>query len=164
MQKAPIPADEKERLDAVHRAAILDTAPEERFDKLTKEAVEKLHVPISTVSILDSDREWFKSCVGTDQKEGDRSISFCGHALLARDIFIVEDTFKDERFANNPMVTGTPFIRFYAGIALLDRKTSQAIGVFCVKDTRPRTFGLDEISILMDLAERAEDELNKKYV
>jgi hypothetical protein len=102
MQKAPIPADEKERLDAVHRAAILDTAPEERFDKLTKEAVEKLHVPISTVSILDSDREWFKSCVGTDQKEGDRSISFCGHALLAKDIFIVEDTFKDERFANNP--------------------------------------------------------------
>ena len=161
MQKAPIPGDEKERLLAVHRMAVLDTEPEERFDVLTKEAVKRLKVPISIVSILDSDREWFKSCQGLKNKEGDRAVSFCGHALLAKDIFIVPDTLKDQRFVDNPMVTGSPFIRFYAGIALLDYKTGQSIGVFCVKDTKPKQFGLAEIDILTDLADRAEKELNK---
>jgi len=161
MQTAPIPQDEKQRLEAVHRIAILDTEPEERFDVLTKEAVEKLKVPISIVSILDSNREWFKSCVGLDQKEGDRSVSFCGHALFAKDIFIIEDTLKDPRFADNPMVTSSPFIRFYAGIALLDYKTNQPIGVFCVKDTKPRAFNMNEINTLINLADRAERELNK---
>jgi len=161
MQVAPIPKNEKERLEAVHRMAILDTGPEERFDILTREAVEKLKVPMSMVSILDSKREWFKSCIGLDQKEGDRAVSFCGHALLAKDVFIVEDTLKDPRFADNPMVKGFPFIRFYAGVALLDNKTGQAIGVFCVKDTKPRSFGVDETAILIELAERAEKELNK---
>jgi len=161
MQNAPIPTNEKERLEAVHRVAILDTKPEERFDVLTREAVEKLKVPMSMVSILDSDREWFKSCVGLDKKEGDRTVSFCGHALLATNIFIVEDTLKDPRFADNPMVVGFPFIRFYAGIALYDKQTGQAIGVFCVKDIKPRVFNPRELAILMDLAERAEKELNK---
>lgn len=160
MQIAPIPKNEKERLEAVHRMAILDTKPEERFDLLTREAVEKLKVPMSMVSILDSNREWFKSCVGLDQKEGDRSVSFCGHALLAKDIFIVEDTLKDIRFFDNPMVTGFPFIRFYAGIALLDNKSGQVVGVFCVKDIKPRVFNVEEIAILIDLAARAEEELN----
>lgn len=160
MQPAPIPQDEADRLAAVHRMAILDTKPEERFDRLTKEAVEKLKVPISTLTILDANREWFKSCQGLDQKEGDRAISFCGHALLASSIFIVEDTLKDPRFADNPMVINPPFIRFYAGVALLDQKTGQPIGVFCVKDTKPRQFSLEEINILIDLAARAEKELN----
>lgn len=162
MQPAPIPADEAKRLEAVHRMAILDTAPEERFDRLTKEAVEKLHVPISTITILDANREWFKSCQGLDehQRENNRAISFCAHALLAKDVFIVEDTFNDPRFADNPMVVDVPHIRFYAGIALLDRKTEQPIGVFCVKDTKPRQFSLNEINMLMDLADRAEKELN----
>ncbi len=161
MQIAPIPENEIERLEVVHKMAILDSKPEPRFDALTREAVEKLKVPMSMISILDKDREWFKSCIGLDQKEGDRSVSFCGHALLTKDIFIIEDTLKDERFADNPMVTGFPFIRFYAGIALLENKTSQAIGVFCVKDTKPRKLSMEETSILIDLAERAEKELNK---
>jgi GAF domain-containing protein len=161
MQNAPIPANEKERIEAVHRLAILDTKPEERFDILTREAVEKLKVPMSMVSILDSDREWFKSCVGLDQTEGGRSESFCGHALLATNIFIVEDTLKDPRFADNPMVTNFPFIRFYAGVALFDYKTHQPIGVFCVKDTKPRKFTEEEVSIIVGLADRAEKELNK---
>ena len=161
MQVAPIPEDEEERLEVVHRMAILDTKSEERFDILTREAVERLKVPMAMVSILDSNREWFKSCIGLDQKQGDRSVSFCGHALLAKDVFMIEDTLKDARFADNPMVTGFPFIRFYAGIALLDYKTSQAVGVFCVKDTKPRSFKVAELGILMDLAGRAEKELNK---
>ena len=162
MQIAPIPVDERERLEAVHKIAILDTEPEERFDSITRDAIEKLNVPISTVSILDSNREWYKSCVGIfDLKESPREISFCGHALLAKFVFVVEDTLKDPRFADNPMVVNAPFIRFYAGIALHDDKTGQPIGVFCVKDTRPRIFTSEETVILMDLADRAEKELNK---
>ena len=162
MQIAPIPDNEEERIAAVHRMTILDTAPEERFDILTKEAVERLKVPISMVTILDSDREWFKSCQGLDQESGDRRISFCGHALLATNIFIVEDTLKDPRFSDNPTVIGSPHIRFYAGIALFDYSTNFPIGVFCVKDTKPRSLSLEEVGILTDLADRAEKELNKK--
>ena len=162
MQNAPIPSDENKRLEAVHRIAILDTKPEERFDALTHEAVKKLNVPISMVSILDSNREWYKSCVGLDVKEGGRSVSFCGHALLAENVFVINDTLKDPRFADNPMVMGAPFIRFYAGVALRDHKTQQPIGVFCVKDVNPRSFGTKEIAILLDLAERAEKELNRE--
>jgi len=161
MQTAPIPTNEKERMEALHRMAILDTKPEERFDVLTREAVEKLNVPMSMVSILDSNREWFKSCIGSDKKEGDRSVSFCGHALLATNIFIVEDTLNDPRFVDNPMVVGFPFIRSYAGVALFDHKTHQPIGVFCIKDIKPRKFTAEEINIIMDIAERAEKELNK---
>lgn len=161
MQTAPIPQDDAERLAAVHRLAILDTAPEERFDVITQEAVERLHVPISTITILDEKREWFKSCQGLTQKEGSREVSFCGHALLAKMFFYVEDTLKDERFVDNPMVTEYPFIRFYAGIALLDHKTGQPVGVFCVKDTKSRTITVEEIAIITELAEKAEKELNK---
>ena len=161
MQAAPIPDDENERLVAVHRMAILDTKPEERFDVLTREAVSKLKVPMSMVSILDSGREWFKSCVGLEQKEGERSVSFCGHALLAKSNFIIEDTFKDSRFVDNPMVTGFPFIRSYMGQALLDYKTGKSIGVFCVKDTKPRKFSISEIDTFMELADKAEKEINR---
>lgn len=162
MLNAPIPNDEDKRLEAVHRLAILDTKPEERFDVITREAVERLNVPISMVTILDSQREWYKSCTGLDQKEGDRAISFCGHALMATNMFIIEDTLKDPRFADNPMVVGFPFIRFYAGFALFDYKTNQPIGVFCVKDKKPRTLTIQEMGIIFDLADRAEKELNKE--
>lgn len=156
-----MPENEKERMEAVHKMAILDTEPEGRFDNLTKEAVEKIKVPISTLTILDSKREWFKSCQGLDQKEGDRAISFCGHALLAKNIFFVEDTLKDPRFADNPMVVGKPFIRFYGGIALVDHKSGHYVGVFCIKDTKPRTLSAEQVDIFVDLADRAEKELNK---
>ena len=160
MIQAPIPQDELERIAVVHRMAILDTEPEERFDSITREAIKLLNVPISTITILDSDREWFKSCQGLSDKEGDRAISFCGHALLAKDMFIVEDTLKDARFRDNPMVVNAPYIRFYAGIALLDWKTGQPVGVFCVKDTKPRNLSIGEIGTLSELAERAESEIN----
>ncbi len=161
MQKAPIPNDEEKRIEAVHRIAILDTEPEERFDRLTREAAKMLDVPISTITILDSKREWFKSCVGLDSTEGDRSISFCGHALLVKDLFIVEDTLKDPRFRDNPMVTSYPFIRFYAGQALLDYETSQPVGVFCIKDVKPRKLTMNEIGMIIDIANRAEKEINR---
>lgn len=161
MLKAPIPSDEDKRLEAVHRLAILDTEKEERFDAITREAVSRLDVPISMVTILDSKREWFKSCTGLDEKEGERAVSFCGHALMTQNMFVIEDTYKDPRFADNPMVIGSPYIRFYAGFALFDYKTRQPIGVFCVKDTKPRTLSIQEIGIIIELADRAEKELNK---
>jgi len=141
----------------------LDTDREDRFDAITQEAKEKLKVPMSTITIMDTDREWFKSYQGLEEREGPRKTSFCGHALVVDDIFIVEDTLKDERFMDNPMVIGEPFVRFYAGVALRDRKykTGLPVGVFCVKDTKPRKFELDEINILLDLASKAEIELNK---
>lgn len=163
MTLAPIPENEEERLVAVHSLAILDTNPEARFDNLTKEAIEKIKVPISTIAIIDKEREWFKSSPGLVNKEGKRDISFCGHALLATDLFIVEDTLKDDRFKDNPMVVGEPHIRFYAGISIRDYKTKLPVGVFCVKDIIPRKLNLEEINILMDLASRAEEELNSNH-
>jgi GAF domain-containing protein len=163
MELAPIPKNEKERIEALHRLAILDTKPEARFDDITKEVIEKLKVPISTVTIVDEDREWFKASQGLDSKEGKRSISFCGHALLASNIFIIEDTLKDERFKDNPMVIGEPYIRFYAGISLRDYRTHLPVGVLCVKDIKPRILTLEEINILMELANRTEKELNTSH-
>jgi len=161
MQNAPIPKNEEERLVAVHNLAILDTEPEKGFDDITKEVKEKLNVPISTLTIIDKDREWFKSKQGITKTEGKREVSFCGHALLATEIFIIEDTLKDDRFKDNPMVVGDPHIRFYAGISLRDYKTKLPVGVLCVKDIVPRKLSLEEINILMELASRAERELNR---
>jgi len=162
MKTAPIPANEKERLCAVEGLDILDTVSEERFDKITKEATVKFSVPISTVTIIDKDREWYKSAQGLKQKESPRDISFCGHAVLNELIYIVEDTLKDPIFADNPMVIGEPFIRFYAGKSLLDKKTRLPVGVFCIKDTKPRKMSLTEIDEFLQLALRAEEEINSK--
>lgn len=161
MQIAPIPDNESERLDAVHEHAILDTEPEARFDDLTKKAVDQFHVQISTISIIDRDREWYKSCQGVSKRQQGRDISFCGHALLAENIFIIEDTLKDPRFVDNPAVVGAPFIRFYAGIALYDQKTKLPIGVFCIKDIRPRKMSMNDVALLMEFASKAEEELNR---
>lgn len=161
MQPAPIPAYESERLQALIGMKVLDTNPEERFDRITKHAAELLKVPIAVISLVDSDREWFKSCQGLSNKEGDRSISFCGHAMLSKFIFIVEDTLKDSRFADNPQVVGAPFVRFYAGVALHDRQSGLPVGVFCVKDIRPRQLTPEEVAMIIDFGNQAEEELNK---
>lgn len=162
MIKAPIPENEEERLMAVKSLGVLDTKPEERFDRITKSITKKLNVPISLISIIDKDREWYKSCEGLGDKENDRGNSFCGHAMLSSEIFIVEDTLLDERFKDNPNVIGKPFIRFYAGVTLHDRKTHLPVGVLCVKDFKPRKLDLDEVHHLLKAAEEAEVELNKK--
>ena len=162
MLNAPIPKNEKERMEALRSLNILDTAPEERFDVLTKMASKMLAVPISVVSIVDKDREWYKSCEGLNIKQGARNISFCGHAMLSEDVFIIEDTYLDSRFKDNPTVIGAPFIRFYAGVRMRDLKTNLPIGVFCVKDYKPRKFDSTQIDYLLMLAQRAEIELNKK--
>jgi GAF domain-containing protein len=158
---APISDNENQRLEALKRLGILDTPPEERFDVITREASVKLGVPISTISIIDAKREWYKSRCGLTAQEGERDISFCGHAMQAEYIFVIEDTLTDNRFKDNPYVTGAPFIRFYAGVALHDRKTKLPVGVLCVKDVKPRKFSPAEVVTLIELARQAEDELNK---
>ncbi len=160
MQSAPLPTNEDERLKKIMDLGLLDSAPEERFDTITREAMTAFNVPISTITIMDKDREWYKSRQGLDSTEAPRAISFCAHAMLSRDVFIVEDALEDERFKDNPMVIGKPYIRFYAGVALYD-KMGMNIGVLCIKDTKPRKFSTEDISKLMDLASRAEAEFNK---
>jgi GAF domain-containing protein len=118
-------------------------------------------MPISTISILDSDREWFKSCYGTKTKEGGRDVSFCGHAVLSREIFIVENTLEDERFKDNPVVIGAPYIRFYAGVAIHNSE-GYPVGVLCVKDFVPRKLTVADVATLIDLAAKAEEQLNLK--
>ena len=160
MLPAPIPGDELERLKALEGLHILDTPPEERFDIITSAATKVFRVPISTLTLVDSDREWFKSCQGVSEKERPRQISFCGHALLTeKDAFVVVDTKLDSRFADNPMVIGEPFIRFYAGIPLFSLG-EKSVGVFCIKDTKPRTISEGELYLLQTFASWAELELD----
>jgi len=158
MQKAPIPENEAERLISLHKLGLLDTSPEERFDVITRTATKIFHVPISTLTLVDAKREWFKSCQGLPDHEGDRAISFCGHALLSDTIFVVPDTKKDTRFSDNPMVTGTPHIRFYAGVPVMSAD-GQRVGVFCIKDTKPREFSKHDEEVLKGLASWAEVEI-----
>ncbi len=157
-----LPIENKEGVDERRRSVGLEpyTATEERFDTITREAIEKLTCPISTITIIDTQKEWFKSFKGVEVREGQRDISMCGHALLEEMMTIVEDTWEDERFKENPMVINAPFIRFYAGMALHEQKTGLPVGVFCVKDIKPRTFSPQEIATFLELAERAEKEVN----
>ncbi len=161
MLTAPKFTNEKERQVAAMRLGLsADAKPENKFDVLTKEATERLKVPISTFTVLDANREYFKSCQGLDTAMGERAISFCGHALVSKELFMIPDCRKDPRFADNPMVTGKPFIRFYAGMALYDYMTRMPVAVFCVKDAKPRTFSLKELEIFLSLCTRAEELMN----
>ena len=118
MKTPELPADERTRLEILRSLKILDTLPEERFDRLTRLARKLFDVPIALVSLVDVNRQWFKSSAGLDATETPREISFCGHAILGDDILVVSDTQLDERFHDNPLVTGGPAIRFYAGCPL----------------------------------------------
>ncbi len=152
------PANEAERIDSLRSLNILDTTPEERFDRLTRIAKRLFGVPIALVSLVDTDRQWFKSRVGLESSETPRDISFCGHAILGADIFLVTDTLRDPRFFDNPLVTGAPGIRFYAGCPLRGPNGCK-IGTLCIIDTRPRDFDDDERSLLLDLAAIAQQEI-----
>lgn len=158
MQKPGIPQDEEVRLKTLRSLNILDTPAEERFDRLTRLAKRIFDVPIAVLSLLDENRQWFKSCVGLDVHETSRDISFCGHTILGNEILLVPDATKDERFANNPLVVNEPGIRFYAGCPLRYLDGSK-LGTLCIIDTKPRSLSNEDMSALKDLAELAEREL-----
>lgn len=158
--KAPdVPPDEPFRLSALEELALLDTPPEERFDRLTRLAARTLNVPIALVSLIDTDRQWFKSRRGLDARETGRDISFCGHAVLREETLVIENALNDERFFDNPLVTGDPHIRFYAGAPLHDPQ-GQRVGTLCIIDRKPRSFSEEDKTILRDLADLVEREFS----
>src|ERR1043166_10192254 len=115
---APLPPNEKERLAALRRYAILDTPEEPAFDRITRLVATLLKVPMATVTLIDEQRQWFKSAYGMDARQTSREVSFCAHAILHEELMVVPDAATDQRFSNNPLVTGDPRIRFYAGVPL----------------------------------------------
>lgn len=153
-----LPENEEQRLQSLKSLKILDTPAEERYDRLTRIACRLMNVPIALVSMVDSTRQWFKSKQGLDMDESPREISFCGHAILGDDIFIVPDTWKDQRFVDNPLVSGEPHIRFYAGFPLKNLD-GQKIGTLCIMDTHPRELSQDDIDIFRDLTLMVEQEI-----
>jgi len=149
---------EQARLAALAELQILDTPSEERFDRFTRLAAMTFGVPIALVSLVDQDRQWFKSCAGLGVHETPRSVSFCSHAVEAREMLVVEDAVRDPRFADNALVTGEPGIRFYAGQPVYSE--GQAVGTLCLIDRAPRRFDDAQRQVLRDLATLVEVELN----
>ncbi|MBY0240409.1 MAG: GAF domain-containing protein [Burkholderiaceae bacterium] len=150
MLSAPAPDNEAERLAALYALLILDTPREERFDRIVAFATSEFDVPIALISLIDGERQWFKSNVGMPMCETGRDVSFCGHAILRDDIMVIPDAADDIRFADNPMVTGSPHIRFYAGAPLLTPQ-GHALGTLCIIDTKPRQLDEIELAILSTL-------------
>lgn len=137
MKSAPTPVNEKERLKALSQYEVLDTPSEDVFDELTALAAGLCNTPIATITLIDEDREWYKSKIGIEDKQAPRDISFCAHTILQDDLMIVPDTFKDERFYDNPFVLEDPPLRFYAGAPLVTPE-GHSIGTLCVIDHVPR--------------------------
>ena len=149
--------DEQYRLRTLRSLNALNSPPEDRFDRLTRMAMRIFGVPMAVVSLVDENVLWLKSCIGLGFNEAPRDTSFCGHAILGSEIFVVHDATKDERFADNPSVLNEPNIRFYAGCPLNVKGTM--IGTLCIIDRIPRNFSKEDGELLKDLAGMVEMEL-----
>lgn len=151
MKPAPLPADERARLAALRACKLLDTPPEALFDDLAELAGRICAAPMALISLVDEDRIWTKARFGVDVVEIDRAIAFCAHTIAQRELFIVADAASDQRFADNPLVTAAPHIRFYAGAPLLTAD-GHAIGTLSVIDRQPRRLGAEQQNALRVLA------------
>ena len=164
MLAAPKPEGDDLRVEALRQLSILDTGADERFDRITRIAAKLLGVPIVAVSLVDEDRQWFKSIHGLDVSETGRDISFCGHAIYGGDgLFIVADARTDPRFADNPLVANAPGIRFYAG-GPVHTTAGQPVGTLCAIDTKPREFDAEQQQLLRDLADMVQAELRSHEI
>lgn len=143
--------NEADRLATLYLYGVLDTDFEERFDRLTRVAAAVFGTPISLISLVDADRQWFKSSLGMQARETPRDISFCTHAIGGNGVYVVPDAANNPQFARNPLVTGDPHIRFYAGAPIVTR-TGHALGTFCVIDRQPRVFDAMQRQLLQDFA------------
>ncbi|MFH1603164.1 MAG: GAF domain-containing protein [Pseudomonadota bacterium] len=152
------PADEKQRLSTLHALGLLDTSPEERFDVITRTVAALYNAPIALISLVDSKRQWFKSRYGVAISETPREVSFCGHAILGSDILVVDDAQQDERFNDNPLVLGEPFVRFYAGRPL-EASNGSRIGTLCIIDRESRSLSAEQRDLLQQLGAWVEAEI-----
>jgi GGDEF domain-containing protein len=159
MRKPPSPLDETQRLASLRALHILDTPPEARFDRITRMARRMFEVDICVISLVDANRQWFKSRQGIDVSETPREISFCAHAILNDEVFIVGDAAADPRFEDNPLVAGEPHVRFYAGCPIRGPE-GHRIGTLSLIDSEPRGLSIDDQATLKDLAALVEDELD----
>lgn len=157
MKIPAIPENETQRLKSLYMMDLLDKTDDERLSRLTRLAKATFDVPIALISLLDRDRQWLVSRSGVDVRETSRNVSFCAHAILQEGVLIVKDARKDDRFENNPYVTGEPYVRFYAGCPVHLPDGSVA-GTVCIIDDQPREFSSDEINLLLDLGAIVEDE------
>ena len=148
---AALPQNENDRLRALYRYHILDTPEDPAFDKLTRAAATQLRMPISLISLVDANRQWFKSHFGLETRSTSRDVAFCGHTILESSPLIVPDARRDPRFTDNPLVTGEPHIRFYAGASLVT-PDGYPIGTICVLDRTPREFSATHSQRLQTLA------------
>ncbi len=159
--RAPLPRNEAIRLIALRQCNVLDTPPEPEFDDLVQAAAVLCEVPVALVSLVDETRQWFKAKVGVTPSETPRDVAFCAHAILQDDVFVVEDAHKDFRFAENPLVTGEPFIRFYAGVPLTTQDRLN-LGTLCVIDFVPRTLSPERLAGLRALARQVTRLLERR--
>lgn len=159
MIKPAIPSDETRRLQTLRDLRLLDTPPEERFDRVTRLAKQLFSTQIALVSLIDADRQWFKSRQGLDAQETHRDISFCGHAILDDKIMVVNDAEQDQRFCDNPLVCGDPSIRFYAGYPLAASDGSR-VGTLCVIDDKPKEVSEEQLQLLRELGRMVEEEMH----
>jgi PAS domain S-box-containing protein len=159
VKAAPRPPNEAERLKALHAYNVLDTPPEEAFDDLARLAAQICETPIALVSLVDAHREWFKSRIGLDLLETPRDASISAHAILQTDLFVVEDTASDARFAASPLVAGRPHARFYAATPLIAPAGGLAVGTLCVMDRKPRRLTPEQIQALRILSHQVITQL-----
>jgi diguanylate cyclase (GGDEF)-like protein/PAS domain S-box-containing protein len=158
MLEYPVPANETQRLAALHQLKLLDTPDDPVFDRVTRLATQLLNVPIATVTLIDADRQWIKSRVGTDTRETPRKVAFCAHTINEGGPLIVEDARQDPRFSGNPFVDCDNGIRFYVGIPLLTSE-GYTLGSLCAVDTQPRHLRADELAAMKDLTDILNDEI-----
>ncbi|TDU22237.1 diguanylate cyclase/phosphodiesterase with GAF sensor [Chromohalobacter marismortui] len=160
---APDHDDETRRLDELQRLGLLDTPPEKRFDDITRLTARVFDVPIVLITLIDRHRQWFKSRFGIDACETSRDNAFCAHALLERQMLVIEDTTRDPRFRDHPLVIDPPHIRFYAG-AVIRMASGLPLGTLCIIDRHPKRFDDHQRQILLDLARLVENEIGDDII